>query len=63
MLVKYIYEFLWSLTVIGGIIKRYSYYMVPYIVAENPDISAKNAIRLSRKMMNGHKWECFVFEL
>lgn len=54
---------LWSLTIVGGIIKRYSYYMVPYIVAENPDISPLRAITLSRRMMYGHKWECFVFEL
>ncbi len=59
----YIYSALWSITIIGGFIKRYSYYMVPYIVAENPDIKAREAIRLSRDMMNGHKWDCFVKEL
>lgn len=63
MAVKTIYLTLWSLTIIGGLIKRYSYYMVPYIVAENPDIKANAAIRLSRKMMKGHKWEAFVLEL
>lgn len=41
----------------------YSYYLVPYIVAENPDIHWKDAITLSRKMMDGHKWECFVYRL
>lgn len=56
-------KFLWSLTIIGGFIKHYSYYLVPYIVAENPDIGAAEAITLSRKMMNGHKWECFLFEI
>lgn len=54
---------LWSLTIVGAVIKRYSYYMVPYIVAENPAIHWKEAITLSRKMMKGHKMECFVFEL
>ena len=54
---------LWALTVAGGIIKRYSYFLVPYIAAENPDISPRKAITLSRKIMHGHKWECFVFEL
>ncbi|MDE6957371.1 MAG: DUF975 family protein [Lachnospiraceae bacterium] len=52
----------WSLTIIGGVIKRYSYFLVPYIVAENPDIAPRKAIKLSRMMMYGHKWECFVFE-
>lgn len=58
-----LYQMLWALTIVGGIIKRYSYFLVPYIAAENPDISPKNAVNLSRKMMHGHKWECFVFEL
>ncbi len=56
-------QVLWSLTVVGGVIKRYSYYLVPYIVAENPKISAKEAVNLSRRMMDGHKWECFLLEL
>lgn len=58
-----LYQMLWALTIVGGIIKRYSYFLVPYIAAENPDISPKKAVNLSRKMMYGHKWECFVFEL
>lgn len=63
MLLSRIYLFLWSFTIIGGIIKRYSYYMVPYIVAENPDIPSRAAIQLSRQMMKGHKLECFVHTL
>lgn len=63
MFVQYIYLTLWSLTIVGGIIKCYSYFLVPYIVAENPNMKANQAIRLSRKMMKGHKWQCFVFEL
>ncbi len=43
-----IYLLLWWLTIIGGIIKTFSYAMVPYIIAENPDISGKDAITLSR---------------
>ena len=56
-------SFLWGLTIIGGFIKYYSYYLVPCILAENPDIGARDAITLSRRMMKGHKWECFVLEL
>lgn len=63
MFVMFILYYLWSLTIIGAIIKRYSYYMVPYIVAENPNIKPLQAITLSRKMMNGHKRECFIFEM
>lgn len=60
MFVENVFLFLWSLTIVGFFIKQYSYRMVPYIVAENPNIEALDAIRLSRRMMRGHKWECFV---
>ncbi len=60
MLLKDVYEILWLFTIVGAFIKKYSYFMVPYIVAENPDISPNTAITLSRRMMCGHKWQCFV---
>ncbi|MCF0121544.1 MAG: DUF975 family protein [Oscillospiraceae bacterium] len=63
MFLKWLFKKLWDFTIIGGIIKRYSYYLVPYIVAENPKIGSREAITLSRRMMNGHKWECFIYEL
>lgn len=58
-----IFSLLWGLTLVGGIVKRYSYYLVPCILAENPAIGALDAITLSRRLMNGHKWECFVLEM
>lgn len=58
-----VFQFLWSLTIIGTLIKRYSYYMVPYILAENPNMKALEAITLSRRLMKGHKWECCKLEL
>lgn len=58
-----LFELLWDLTIVGGVIKHYSYYLVPYIIAENPGIKTLDAITLSRKMMDGHKWECFKLEL
>ena len=63
LLLETVYETLWSLTIIGGFIKHYSYFLVPFIVAENPDIRPREAIDLSRRMMDGHKWECFLLEL
>lgn len=63
MFVKYVFYSLWCLTIVGIAVKRYSYYMVPFIAAENPGMTARQAISLSRRMMKGHKWECFVFEL
>lgn len=61
--VEYVYGSLWSLTIIGGFIKHYSYYMIPFILAENPTLKANETIRLSRMMMKGHKWECCKLEL
>ncbi|MBR6950574.1 MAG: DUF975 family protein [Oscillospiraceae bacterium] len=63
LLLQSVLEFLWALTVVGVFIKHFSYILVPYIVAENPDIKPREAIRLSRRMMNGHKWECFRLHL
>lgn len=55
---------LWTLLfIIPGIIKSYSYRMVPFIVRDNPDLSATEAITLSRQMMDGNKWRAFLFDL
>ena len=40
MLMEYVFYLLWSLTIVGAAVKRYSYFMVPFIVAENPEISS-----------------------
>ena len=59
-----LYTFLWGLLfVIPGIVKSYSYAMTPYIMAENPDMTASEAITASRQMMDGHKGELFWLEL
>ncbi len=55
--------FLWDLTIVGGIIKRYSYKMIPYILAENPDIGSRDAFALSRRMMNGYKMRGFLLDM
>lgn len=60
MFVRNVWMFLWSLTLVGGVIKYFSYFLVPYIMAENPSLTARQAVTLSRRMMRGHKWECFV---
>ena len=59
-----LFRFLWSLLlVVPGIIKAYSYRMVPYILADDPSIGAKDAITRSREMMDGNKWKAFVLDL
>ncbi len=55
-----LYIGLWSLLlVIPGIVKSYSYAMTPFILSENPEMSANDAITASREMMDGHKWALF----
>ncbi|WP_312812639.1 DUF975 family protein [Sedimentibacter sp.] len=64
MLLRDIFSILWTLLLfIPGIIKAYSYRMVPYILTENPNIGAEKAITLSRKMMDGHKFNTFVLDI
>lgn len=59
-----LYTYLWSLLfVIPGIIKQYSYAMTPYILAENPDLTAGEAITKSRYLMDGNKWRLFCLEV
>lgn len=41
----------------------YEYMMVPFILAENPDMSRKEVFALSKKMMTGNKWKAFVLDL
>lgn len=59
-----LYTFLWTmLFVIPGIIKGFSYAMTPFILADNPNLTANQAITRSRELMDGHKWELFVLSL
>ena len=64
MFFRDLYVFLWSLLfVIPGIIKSYSYRMVPYLLTEHPDMEYNEALGLSQQMMNGNKWAAFVLDL
>lgn len=55
-----LYTLLWTLLfIIPGLIKTYSYAMTPYILAENPGMTATDAITESRRIMDGNKWRLF----
>ena len=59
-----IYTLGWTLLfIIPGLVKQYSYAMTFYILAENPNMTANEAITESRQIMNGHKLELFVLHL
>ncbi|WP_026497505.1 DUF975 family protein [Butyrivibrio sp. WCD2001] len=64
MFLTHLFQALWTLLfIIPGIIKGYSYRLVPYIMAENPDMDSNDAITLSRSMMNGQKMNAFIYDL
>lgn len=64
MLYKGVLNFLWYLLlIIPGIVKAYAYSMVPYILADNPNIGHKRAVELSMQMTEGHKFDMFVLDL
>lgn len=59
-----LFTFLWSLLfAIPGIVKAYSYALTPYILAKYPEVQAKEALKVSMKIMDGKKAELFVLQL
>ena len=59
-----IYTFLWTmLFIVPGVIKALSYFLAPYILVDNPQLSSEEAICRSMKMMQGHKMDLFLMML
>jgi len=59
-----LWVFLWSLLlVIPGIVKAFAYCLTPYILADCPNVTATNALKLSMRMTKGHKMDLFVLAL
>ena len=55
---------LWTLLfIIPGIVASLSYSMAPYILAENKNLTAMEALNMSKQIMNGHKADLFVLYL
>ncbi len=55
---------LWTmLLIVPGLVKMYSYRMVPYILADEPDLSPTETITRSRQMMDGQKWHAFCYDI
>lgn len=64
MFMKDLFTFLWSLLfIIPGIVKGYEYMMIPYLLAENPDMSRQDAFAESKRMMDGNKMNAFILDL
>lgn len=59
-----LYTLLWSLLfLIPGIVAGLSYSMTDYILAENPELTASQAIQLSKGLMYGNRWRLFCLQL
>ena len=63
MFMRGLFLTLWMFTVVGGVIKFYSYRMIPIIMAENPNTHWRDAFKLSMRMMKGNKWKTFLLDL
>ena len=62
-LLKSLYIFLWSLLlIIPGIIASYNYAMTSYILVENPELNASEAMARSKQLMFGNRWRLFCLE-
>lgn len=61
---KNLFITLWMfLFIVPGFIKLFEYWAIDYILAVRPDIDRKEAHRLSKILMDGNKWDCFVLGL
>ena len=59
-----LFTFLWTLLlIIPGIIKAFSYALTPYILLDEPELTARQAITRSCEIMQGRRWKLFCLYL
>ncbi len=59
-----IFTCLWTLLlIVPGFIKAYSYSMTSYILIDDPNLTVREAVRKSQRMMAGHKFDLFWLQL
>lgn len=63
MFKKSLFSFLWNLTIIGGIIKHYEYSMIPYLLAENPEMNSKECFKISKQITKNYKFQLFQLDI
>lgn len=64
LFLRSLFTFLWSLLlIVPGIIKHYEYCMIPYLLADHPELSHDEAFAISKSMMDGNKLDVFVLDL
>ena len=63
MAVRTVIELLGMSTIVGFPVVHFGFFLMPYIIAENPDIKPFEAAKLSWLMMRGNKWNLFKMSL
>lgn len=64
MFLAHLYIFLWTLLlIVPGIMKAYSYRMVPFLLWDEPELPASEVLRRSADMMYGQRWNAFLLDL
>ena len=59
-----LFTFLWTLLlIIPGIMKAFSYALTPYIIMDEPELTARQAITRSCEIMEGRRWKLFCLYL
>lgn len=59
-----LFTFLWTLLlIIPGIMKAFSYALTPYIIMDEPELTARQAITRSCEIMQGRRWKLFCLSL
>ena len=59
-----IFTVLWMLLlIVPGIIAVYRYALAPYLMAEDPEMGAMEAIEKSKELMKGNKWRLFCLQM
>jgi len=60
---RMLWIFLWVLLlIVPGLIKSIAYSQAFYIIADNPDVKIRDAMKISMKMTEGHKWELVMLD-
>ena len=60
----HLFTFLWTLLlIIPGIMKAFSYALTPYILLDEPELTARQAITRSCEIMEGRRWKLFSLYL
>lgn len=60
----HLFTFLWTLLlIIPGIMKAFSYALTPYILLDEPELTARQAITRSCEIMQGRRWKLFCLSL